>query len=144
MNPDRMRVRGINFGARQRATLAGYRLVFNVFKAEDSPIGYANIVSHSVSHGDGAHVEGPFVEGVLYEMPFDDFTKLDVFEDGYDRGPVKVAVDGEGEIEAIAYFGHRIALRLAPTKEYLSHLLIGSSLLSPDYQSWLKTIKTVD
>jgi gamma-glutamylcyclotransferase len=135
MNPDRMRVRGINFGERRRATLAGYQLVFNVFKEENSPIGYANIVSQ----GDGAGVEG-----VLYEMPFADFAKLDVFEDGYERGHMNVAVDGEGKCEATLYIGQRTATGLAPTREYLSHLLIGSSLLSADYQRWLKTIKTVD
>jgi gamma-glutamylcyclotransferase len=135
MNPERMRGRGINFGARRRATLEGYQLVFNVFKAHDSPIGYANIVSQD----DGARVEG-----VLYEMPFADFAKLDRFEDGYDRGAVTVTVDHEGAVEAAAYIGHRTALSLAPTREYLRHLLIGSSLLSPDYQRWLKTIKTLD
>lgn len=137
MNPDRMRGRGVAFSQRRRAKLPGYKLVFNVLEERNTRIGYANIVSQ----------DGDVTEGVLYEIPQSDFLKLDSAEDApecYQRCKVRVTLDHEGEIEAMTYVGRRTGSHLLPTKEYLDHLLVGSRLLSVEYQRWLRTIKTAD
>jgi gamma-glutamylcyclotransferase (GGCT)/AIG2-like uncharacterized protein YtfP len=138
MNPERMRARGVAFSQRQRASLPGYQLVFNVLEEREAGIGYANIVLQN-----GAVT----VEGMLYDISESGFAKLDCAEDApdsYQRCTVKVTGDDGGEIEAMAYIGKRTRSHLLPTKEYLNHLIVGSGLLSAEYQSWLRTIKTAD
>jgi gamma-glutamylcyclotransferase len=138
MSRERMRERGVIFSQRRWAKLPGYELVFNVLDEMDAGIGYANIVQRN----------GPAtVEGVLYEICESGFAKLDNFEEVpeyYQRRTVSVTVDDGREIEAMTYIGRRTGDHLLPTREYLNHLITDSRLLSAEYQSWLRTIRTAD
>jgi gamma-glutamylcyclotransferase len=137
MNPDRMQARGMTFFRAEPATLSDYKLVFNVLGDDGGPHGYANIVPR----------RHDFVEGILYEISQADLAKLDAIEDvptTYQRGQVRVSVESRGLIEATTYIGMRTGSGLFPTKEYLHHLILGSTPLSAGYRNWLGTIKTAD
>lgn len=136
MDPDRMRLRGISFSSRTKATLQGWELVFNKIKKDCPGVGYANI----------APALNACVEGILYQV--ENIDKLDPFEGvptHYKRSTVNVAVDG-GMCAAEVYVAvpQRTLPGLKPTREYLAHLIKGSDLLSADYVAKLKETPTAD
>jgi gamma-glutamylcyclotransferase len=138
MDGTRMRERGVTVHGAQRATLAGYKLVFNVSSGDDDGLGYANIIEN-----------GPdsIVEGVLYDIGELDIHKLDAAEDWprcYVKRIVRVTAHEDGQTEAVTYVGSRTADGLAPSKEYLDHLIAGGAFLSPDYRRRLQMIRTLD
>lgn len=139
MNPERMKLRGINYSQRKPATLKAWKLKFNKAASKNPEEGYANIV---------LNVNGT-VEGILYEIDDPDLSKLDKYEgypDHYCRILVKVLLNDGQKVEAITYVANSNKIRngLRPSKEYLSHLLKGCDLLSEKYCKRLKEWETLD
>jgi gamma-glutamylcyclotransferase (GGCT)/AIG2-like uncharacterized protein YtfP len=138
MDGARMRERGVTVHGAQRATLAGYKLVFNVSSGDNDGLGYANIIE-----------DGPdsIVEGVLYDIGELDIQKLDAAEDWprcYVKRVVRVTAHEDRQTEALMYVGSRTASGLAPSKAYLEHLIAGGAFLSQDYRRRLQIIRTID
>lgn len=136
MDKDRMTERKINFSSRQFAKLDGHKLVFNK-KAKDGDFTYANIATS----------EKEFVEGVLYEFPDDEISKLDRaegFPNHYDKVQVTVTDKNGNSINATTYIAkqEKVVNGLLPTSEYLNHLLAGKDILSPSYFDTLKQVQT--
>ena len=131
-----MKERKINFSSRQFAKLNGHKLVFNK-KAKDGEFAYANIATS----------EKEFVEGVLYEFPDDEISKLDRvegFPNHYDKVQVTV-MDKNGNLtNATTYIAKqdKVVNCLFPTREYLYHLLAGKDILSSSYFDKLKQVQT--
>ncbi|MGQ9801370.1 MAG: gamma-glutamylcyclotransferase family protein [Candidatus Saccharicenans sp.] len=139
MDPARMSAREVRFSQRVRAILRGYRLKFNKVEYRNPGEGYANIVQE----------EGGLVEGVLYDIPDSDLSKLDGVEGypaHYDRIAVSVQLDDGQEIEAVTYVAQPDSIRdgLKPTREYLSHLLAAKDVLSNSYYRKLQSQETLD
>ncbi|MEN2975432.1 MAG: gamma-glutamylcyclotransferase family protein [Candidatus Caldarchaeales archaeon] len=139
MDPDQMKIRGVSFSKRLHAVLKGFRLEFNKLSFRNPREGYANIVPDR---------EG-VVEGILYEVEDEDLSKLDRYEGypfHYNRVKVDVMLDDGQMVEAVAYIARPEMTRknLKPTKEYLSHLLKGSDLLSKEYYERLSNVRTLD
>jgi cation transport regulator ChaC len=139
MDPDRMRVRGVNFLKREHAILEGWRLEFNKVSSRNSKEGYANIVRD----------ENGIVEGVLYDIADSDLKILDRYEgypSHYERIKVVVRMDDGEMVEAITYVAKPDKVRegLKPSKEYLNHLLKGCDLLSEEYCRKLRKLETLD
>ena len=139
MDPERMRKRSISFSQRIRAVLKGYRLEFNKVASRNSQEGYANVVKF----------EKGIVEGVLYEIPDSDLSKLDRFEgypDHYDRVMIKVELNDGQKLEAIIYIAQpdRIAEGLKPSRDYLDHLLAARDILSESYRTKLEAWQPLD
>ena len=105
----------------RRATLHGYRRVFNKPMWEDPSHGYANIVPAT----------GENVPGVLFDCTEDDLRNLDVHEgvadNHYARREVTVDCDGQSE-HAIAYVACVPAdvPSIASTPEYVRMILDGA------------------
>jgi gamma-glutamylcyclotransferase len=138
MDGARMRERGVTVHGAHGATLAGYKLVFNVSSGDNDGLGYANIIE-----------DGPdsIVEGVLYDIAELDIQKLDAAEDWprcYVKRVVRVTAHEDGQTEAVTYVGSRTANGLAPSKEYLEHLIAGGAFLSQDYRRRLQITRTID
>jgi len=113
-------------------------LEFNKISSQNPREGYANIVRDPES----------VVEGILYEIEESDLRKLDKFKgypSHYRRTRVYVKLDNGERVEAITYIAQpeKVKSGLRPSKEYLSHLLRGSDLLSKEYCEKLKRIPTL-
>lgn len=139
MDPERMKKRGVKFSLRVRAVLKGYALKFDKVVSGNSEEGYANIVKDEHSE----------VEGVLYEIYQEGLEKLDSCEgcpSHYKQITVKVLLDDGKEVEAKTYIANseKIKEGLKPRKEYLSHLLAASDVLSPEYIKKLEKTSTYD
>lgn len=140
MNQERMKQRGINFSLRKRAIIRGYRLEFNKLASRNPQEGYANI----------APDEDETVEGILYEIPDSDLSKLDRYEgypDHYNRIKVKIKLDDGQEMEVITYVAQpdKVRKKLKPSREYLNHLLKGAKgILTEVYYQKLESWKTLD
>jgi gamma-glutamylcyclotransferase len=139
MDPERMRKRSISFSQRIRAVLKGYRLEFNKVASRNPQEGYANAVKF----------EEGIVEGVLYEIPDSDLSRLDRFEgypDHYDRVMIKVELNDGQKLEAIIYIAQRdrIAEGLKPSRDYLDHLLAARDILSESYRRKLEAWQPLD
>lgn len=136
LNPDRMRLKGVDFTARTLAKLSnyGFRLNINVGGATT-----ANVQRN----------ENSCVYGALYTCSNDCLEKLDVFEmvdrGVYRRENVKVELhDGTSE-DAVMYIG------LAPfidnstktvSRPYLNHILCGRDILPTEYVQCLETFRS--
>lgn len=136
MDKDRMTDRKINFSSRLFARLDGHKLVFNK-KAKDGDFTYANI----------AVSDKEFVEGVLYEFPDDDISKLDKaegFPNHYDKVQVTVTDKDGNSTNATTYIAKqdKIVNGLFPTRDYLNHLLAGGDILTTSYFDTLKQVQT--
>jgi gamma-glutamylcyclotransferase len=136
MDKDRMTKRGISFTSREFAKVSGFKLVFNK-KASAGNFSYANIIP----------AENNFVEGVLYDFPDNEISKLDKAEgypDHYNRIHITVSDKNNHSIVATTYIAqhNKIASGLLPTKEYLNFILAGEDILSPAYLESLKQIQT--
>jgi gamma-glutamylcyclotransferase len=139
MDPERMRKGSISFSQRIRAVLKGYRLEFNKVASRNPQEGYANAVKF----------EEGIVEGVLYEIPDSDLSRLDRFEgypDHYDRVMIKVELNDGQKLEAIIYIAQRdrIAEGLKPSRDYLDHLLAARDILSESYRRKLEAWQPLD
>jgi len=139
MDPERMRERSISFSQRIRAVLKGYRLEFNKVASRNPQEGYANVVKF----------ENGIVEGVLYEIPDSDLSKLDRFEgypNHYNRVKVKVKLNDGQEVEAVAYIAQPNKMRdgLKPSRDYLDHLLAAKDILSESYRRKLEAWQPLD
>lgn len=138
MSEERMISRHISYESRTFAKLTGYKLIFNKQASKGNYV-YANIM---VSEND-------IIEGVLYEFPDVEISKLDKFE-GVPNHYRKIQVnieDQNGTIaSAITYVAKedKIVDGLLPQKEYLNHLLAAQDLLSPLYFEKLKESPTCD
>jgi len=139
MSAGRMQKRNIRFSQRLRAILRGYSLRFNKVASRNRKEGYANIVL------DRAGV----VEGILYEIPDSELSKLDKYEghpDHYDRATVTVELDDGQQVDATTYVAQPDKVRdgLKPSTEYLDHLLAARDMVSESYYRELASWKTLD
>jgi gamma-glutamylcyclotransferase len=139
MDSERMSERTIRFSQRTHAILKGYRLDFNKVASRNPQEGYANVVKF----------ENGIVEGVLYEIPDSDLSKLDTHEgypDHYDRIKVNVTLDDWQDVEAVAYIAQPNKVRdgLKPSRDYLNHLFAAKDLLSESYRRKLEAWQPLD
>jgi hypothetical protein len=129
-DPEVLDKKGVRFSSRQRATLPGYRLLFNKRSLRPSlpdAIGFANICP----------CDNSVVEGLLYDIGPGDLERLDASErhpKHYDRIRVVVQADS-GEEEAWVYRAQpeMTADGLVPSRNYLNHILAGREFLSQQY-----------
>lgn len=125
-----MEQKGIHYTARQRAVLRGFRLRFNKRSLRESlpeRIGFANIEEDD---------EG-VVEGILYDLGVEGLEKLDETErhlSHYDRIRVNVNADS-GREECWTYKARPevVGEGLAPSRNYINHILAGQEFLSQQY-----------
>lgn len=139
MNPQRMSERDVHFSQRRHATLTGYTLRFDKVSSSNPREGKANIIRR----------EQDMVEGVLYEIPQSDLTKLDVaegFPKHYMKMSVLVKLDDDAQVLALTYVAQPSKIRegLKPTREYLNHLLAAKDALSEAYMQKLRLVETLD
>lgn len=139
MDPNRMSERDVHFSERRCAILKGYTLRFNKVASKNQREGKGNIIRK----------EGGIVEGVLYEMPDSDLTKLDLAEgypDHYDHLPVEVELEDGAKVQALTYVAQPNMIRegLKPTREYLNHYLVAQGILSESYLQKLRSIETLN
>jgi gamma-glutamylcyclotransferase len=97
------------------AQLPNYRLVFNM-QGEDGQA-FANVMSP----GKGVH-------GIVYSCSSEALIKMDAFEKGYRRGPVRVVLENGSELDAVTYFAEaaNVAYGLEPRADYLQKILRGA------------------
>ena len=129
----------VAFSDRKRAVLRGYRLRFNkVAFRESLPEGlaFANIEPDA---------EG-CVEGILYELSGDQLERLDATErypDHYDRIGVTVEAGGvDNECWTYRAQPDKTAEGLAPSRNYLNHILAAKDFLSVQYYEALDRAQT--
>jgi len=129
-DPSVMEQKGVEFTARQRVVLRGYRLLFNKKALRENlpdSIGFANI----------NRCEDGMVEGILYQLVLGALERLDETErypNHYDR--VRVVVEAEsGTEECWAYQAQPAVTAdgLVPSRNYLNHILAGREFLSQQY-----------
>lgn len=129
-NPAVMDQKGIHFTARQRASLHGYRLLFNKRSLREGlpeNIGFANVEED----GEGT------VEGILYDLGVGSLEILDETErhlSHYDR--IRVVVEADSGSEECWTYKARpevIAEGLLPSRNYINHILTGQEFLSKQY-----------
>jgi hypothetical protein len=139
MNPSRVSARGLDVVSARRATLAGFRLVFDKCASDHPRSAHANL----------AWDPSGLVEGVLYALASEaEIEKMDAFERApinYSRERVVVTADGD-RVVAWAYFANPAVRRagLRPSRGYLAHLLAGRRYLSLDYVAALEALAYVD
>lgn len=129
-NPAVLEKKGVHFTTRERATLSGYRLLFNKKSLRESlpeNIGFANI---------NEDPEGS-VEGILYDIVDEHLPLLDASErypEHYGRVEVTVTSDS-GETVCCAYKAQpdKVAEGLVPSRNYLNHILSARDFLSQQY-----------
>jgi len=138
-NPEVMGKKGIPFTSRKRATLEGYRLLFNKKSLRErlpESSGFANITKWT----DGV------VEGILYEFDSQYLSLLDESErypDHYDRIEVEVQTE-QGATQCWTYQAQpdKTADGLIPSRNYLNHILAGREFLSEQYYAALDQSQT--
>lgn len=139
MDPDRMKKRCINFTSREHAILEDWELVFNKVASKNDMEGYAKIKTK----------KGDITEGILYTIQDSDIKILDRYEgfpEYYVHKTIVLKFDNKDKVEAITYIANHKKIKegLKPSREYLTHLLIGCDLLSEEYCEKLKKIETLD
>jgi gamma-glutamylcyclotransferase (GGCT)/AIG2-like uncharacterized protein YtfP len=99
----------------RRAFLPNHRLAFNV-PGDDGEV-YANVLS-----------PGAGVQGVLYRCSADALTRLDEFEEGYERRRLVVVCENGDAAEAFIYVAEPdgIVDGRTPTAEYLQRIMTGA------------------
>lgn len=142
MDPERMKSRKVPFTARKWAILRGYSLTFDKKAMAGEGIGYGNIVKCE-------HFRDSSVEGILYEIDEPGLWRLDNCEGyphHYDRKELKVELTDGTNASAWTYTARpeKVSKGLEPTREYLSHYLKGSDLLSREYVEMLSSVETFD
>lgn len=129
-NPAVMERKGVEWSARQRAVLPGYRLLFNKKALREripEGIGFANI---------NEFPEGR-VEGILYDIRDEHLDRLDESErypEHYGRIEVTVETDA-GPERGLTYQARpdKIADHLKPSRNYINHILAARDFLSWQY-----------
>lgn len=96
---------------RQKCTLPGFRLVFNVPDPDDAS--KQSAVANLVPDPQGV------VEGVVYKLSKEAIEFLDRTETGYQRTEVSPLVDGR-KVKAYAYVSPRTSENIKPTRDYLA------------------------
>ncbi len=107
-----------NDGWPRRASLNGYRLVFNM-QGEDGNV-YANIEAATVS----------CVLGVVYRCTPDELRIMDQYESGYERRQTTVTCENGDRIEVTTYVAliDRVTtIAMTPTDEYLQRIVNGAT-----------------
>jgi cation transport regulator ChaC len=102
----------------RRASLAGYRLVFDM-QGEDGNV-YANIEAATEST----------VLGVVYRCTPEALQIMDQYESGYERRQVSVIRENGDQLEVATYvaLSDRVALvSSSPTDEYLQRIVKGAT-----------------
>ncbi|MBX3004594.1 MAG: gamma-glutamylcyclotransferase [Anaerolineales bacterium] len=94
------------------ATLDGYKFVCNKRSADGS--GKGNIF----------RAEGDTVWGVVFEISKADLSRLDAFENGYDRVTMQVELDGK-VVNAETYISDKLT-GAPPTAEYMAYITSGA------------------
>jgi cation transport regulator ChaC len=105
-----------NDGWPRRASLAGYRLLFNM-QGEDGNV-YANIEPAEESN----------VLGVVYRCTPEALRIMDQYESGYERRQVSVSSENGEQLDVTTYVAltdHVTAVATAPTHEYLQRIIVG-------------------
>ena len=128
MNPDRVAQRGLAFRKVRHGWLPGFGLRFNKQSRDHPECGHANLV----------FAPGETAEGLLYELTDD---RMILRMDPFERAPINYSreciwVETRDEpIASWTYFANPAVLRegLAPSREYLDHLLVGQHYLSVGY-----------
>ena len=134
MNPERVSQRGLRFSSAQAAHLENFCLVFDKVSAAHPGQAHANI----------RWSPGERVEGVLYELAdAAEILKMDPFEKSpinYGRDAVQVEVANGERRWTWTYFANPAVLGdgLAPSTEYMSHLLAGAQFLTTPYLKMLQ------
>lgn len=129
MDEKQLHARNVIFGNRRRATLKGYKLVFNKIASQGAGIGFANIVP----------AEGCEVEGILMDVGnMEAIDGPEGYPTHYNKQKLKVECDGKERI-AIIYVAQpdMQSNNLHPTQEYLNRLLAGKDFLSESYLNQL-------
>lgn len=134
-----MKKRNIRYSQRVRAIPKGYSLRFNKVASRNRKEGYANTVPD----------ETGIAEGVLYDVPDSELSKLDKYEgypDHYDRATVRVQLDSGQEVEATTCVAQpqKVKDTLKPSREYLDHLLAARDVESESYYRKLASWQTLD
>lgn len=134
MNEKRMIERGVNFLSKEKGTLKGYRFVINKKSQKNPNIGFANIIEDATSE----------VEGIIYEVTYENIKKLDVFEGApkHYKREVKIINDKQ----CVVYIANNNWIsdnELETTDEYKNHILEGKNFLSEKYYNKLLEIKTI-
>lgn len=138
-NPDVMKKKDVRFRSRVRASLHGYRLLFNKQSLRErlpDSIGFANVNEWA----------GGIVEGILYDIEAEDLSALDESErypEHYDRVEVDVETES-GTQRCWVYIAQpdKTADGLVPSRNYLNHLLVGREFLSQQYFAALDQSQT--
>ena len=107
-----------NDGWPRRASLAGYRLVFNM-QGEYSNV-YANIEPNAESN----------VLGVVYRCTPEALQIMDQYESGYERRQVNVISETSERLEVTTYVAlkvHVTPVANSPTTEYLQRIVKGAT-----------------
>lgn len=136
MNPKRMKSRVGGFNDRSYGVLPSFALDFSK-RAYSKGIGYANVVADTTDA----------VEGVIYTLTTEQIEKLDGFEGvssgQYKREKVRVFMPDNTPVKAWCYFAKNTGTDLKPTKDYLSHLIVGAkNFLSDAYVQRLQNQPT--
>ncbi len=134
-----MKKKGVPYNSRTRATLEGYRLLFNKKSLRErlpDAIGFANINEYP----------GGVVEGILYDFDSQYLPVMDETErypEHYDRIEIKVQTDS-GPEHCWVYQAQpdKIAEGLVPSRNYLNHILTGRHFLSHQYYEALDQSQT--
>lgn len=133
--------RKINYISRELAILENYKLVFNKISKKNNKLGFANIIES----------DGDFVEGVLYELNYNDLNIIDKFE-GANTNPkhyyqkIITVINNNIPVQAITYIANPLMLNndIKPNKQYLNYILDGKDVFSNEYYTYLKSIITID
>lgn len=134
LNEKRMIERGVNFKSKERGTLKGYRFVINKKSQKNPTVGFANIVKDDISE----------VEGIIYEVTYNDILNLDGFE-GFPKHYYRIFLP-IGDKECIVYIANdkwTVSNELLTTEEYKNHILEGKLFLSEKYYEKLLEMKTL-
>ncbi|MBW2993238.1 gamma-glutamylcyclotransferase [Candidatus Woesearchaeota archaeon] len=138
MNKERMISRGVSIKKRFSGILQNWKLNFSKINDEMNGAGFASIILS----------ENSKVEGVIYETDEQSIKQLDKYEGypyNYSRKNIVIKDKNGREFKCIVYIANpdKTKAGLKPTKEYLSHLLEGKSLISEDYYKVLESTETI-
>jgi len=138
MSARRLIKRNIKVLGSRSATLRGYRMILNKKSYKNPNIGYSNIVEDKDS----------VVEGVLYDIDYNDMKKLDTHEGypkHYRREFLKFESIDEPVLVYIANPEWTSEKELKTTKEYKNFLLEGKEFFSKEYFDYIcDSIKVID
>jgi len=135
MDKTQMEYRDVKYTQMFSGILRNWKLVFNKKAKKLEGVGWANIV-----------LNGPDVEGIIYEIDEKSITNLDYWEgypDEYDKKELFVESKAKS-VKCVVYIANpnKVKEGLKPTRKYLERLLAGREFLSENYVSFLEQIQT--